>query len=197
MVDKTPVRRRGLNREDGYSLPELLMVCVLIAIMGGMAAGVTLNYVNQSKSDGAVTSFISVLELTRNRAISERRNFEVTFTLPNRLIVQRVNVANGAVTDRTTVTDVRLDNTLVYKKFTGLPDTPDMFGAGAPIDFDGTGPIAFTSDGSLVDQAGDPSNATIFVGQNNNDSSTARAITIMGATGLIKKFTWGKTQWVG
>jgi len=173
------------------------MVVAIVAILGGMVAAVTMNYVNRAKADGAALSVISTLEVARTRAISERRNFEVTFQLPNRIIVQRVNVANGIISGRTPVIDVLLENGLIFKKFSSLPDTPDTFGAATEIDFDGTGPIAFTSDGSLIDQAGDPSNATVFFGEDSIDSATARAITIMGATGLIKSFVWGKTQWIG
>lgn len=185
-------RRRA--REAGYSLVELLMIVAIIAVLGGMVAGVTTNYVSRAKSDGAVLSLVSTLEVARNRAIAERRNFEVNFVGTNRIQISRVEVPSGT---RTLVTDVILENGLIYKKFPGLPDTPDMFGAASPIDFDGTGPVAFTSDGSLIDQAGDPSNATIFVGENSNDKTTARAITIMGATGLLKSFSWGGTQWIG
>jgi prepilin-type N-terminal cleavage/methylation domain-containing protein len=186
-----------MARQDGYTLVELMMVVAIIGILGGMATSVTTHYLGRAKADGSVLSLVSVLELARNRAIAERRNFEITFQPPNRVIVQRVNITNGVPSGRTTIADVLLENGFIYKQFTGLPDTPDLFGAASSVDFDGTGPIAFTSDGSLIDQFSEPSNATIFIGQNSTDSNTARAITIMGATGLMKTFAWGRTQWIG
>jgi type IV fimbrial biogenesis protein FimT len=190
--------QRRLSREEGYTLVELLMTCAIIAVVGGMAAGVSASFVNRSKADGAVQAFMTVLEVARTRAIAERRNFFVTFIAPNRVTVQREEIVNGVPTGLTTITNATLDNQLIYKKYTGLPDTPDQFGAAASIDFDGTGPVAFTSDGSLVDSAGDLSNGTIFLGTSSNTSTeAARAVTVMGATGLIKSFAWGKTQWIG
>ena len=189
---------RRLSRDDGYTLVELLMTCAIIAIMGGMAAGVSASFVNRSKADGAVQSFMTILEVARTRAIAERRNFFVTFTQPNRVTVQREEIVNGVATGLTTVTNATLDNQLIFKKYASLPDTPDMFGNATAIDFDGTGPIAFTSDGSLVDSAGDLSNLTILFGNSSNTSTdAARAVTIMGATGLVKNFAWGRTAWIG
>lgn len=190
--------QRRMSRDEGYTLIELLMTIAIISVIGGMAAGVSASFVNRSKADGAVQAFMTTLEVARTRAIAERRNFFVTFTLPNRVIIQREEIVNGVATGLTTVTNVTLDNQLIYKKYTSLPDTPDMFGNATAIDFDGTGPIAFTSDGSLVDSAGDLSNATILLGNSSNvNTDAARAVTIMGATGLVKSFAWGRTQWIG
>jgi prepilin-type N-terminal cleavage/methylation domain-containing protein len=191
-------RRTRLHRDGGYTLVELLMTIAIIGVVGGMAAGVSASFVNRSRADSSVQAFMTQLELARTRAISERRNFELTFQLPNRIVVRRAEIVNGVVQEeRTPIADTELDNQLVYKQFTGLPDTPDAFGNSGAIDFDGTGPIQFTSDGSLVDSAGELSNATIFLGANGSNTDTARAVTIMGATGLIKSFAWGKTHWIG
>jgi Tfp pilus assembly protein FimT len=195
-LPRNPQRRLG--RDEGYSLVELLMTVAIIMVIGGMAAGVSASFVNRSRADGAVQSFMTVLDVARTRAIAERRDFLVTFQMPNQILVQRREVVNGVPTGLTTISNVTLDNQLIYKKYTSLPDTPDMFGNGSAIDFDGTGPIAFTSDGSLVDSAGDLSNGTILLGTSSNaNTEAARAVTVMGATGLIKSFAWGKTQWIG
>jgi Tfp pilus assembly protein FimT len=188
-----------LSRDEGYTLVELLMMIAIISVVGGMAAGVSASFMNRSKADGAVQSFMTVLEVARTRAIAERRNFVLSFPVPNRIVVQRQEItAAGALGALTPITNVVLDNQLIYKKYVALPDTPDQFGAAGSIDYDGPGPIQFTSDGSLVDSAGDLSNATIFLGTSTNTSTdAARAVTIMGATGLIKSFAWGKTQWIG
>jgi hypothetical protein len=80
-------------------------------------------------------------------------------------------------------------------KFSGMPDTPDAFGASAAQSFTGTAPVMFTSDGSLVDSNGDVSNGTIFFGIP-GQPMTARAVTIFGVTGLTRIWKWRGSQWM-
>jgi hypothetical protein len=72
----------------------------------------------------------------------------------------------------------------------GMPDTPDLFGNASALDFDGPATHMFTSDGSFTDSAGDISNGTIFIGRG-SDTDTGRAITIFGATGMMR--SWKRT----
>ena len=53
--------QRRLSRDEGYTLVELLMTIAIISVLGGMAAGVSASFVNRSKADGAVQSFMTVL----------------------------------------------------------------------------------------------------------------------------------------
>jgi len=95
---------------------------------------------------------------------------------------------------RTQIMDIPLDNGQQFKKYASLPDTPDAFGNANAIQFSGTGPWMFTSDGSLIDSNGDVSNGTIFLGVP-ADEKTARAVTVFGATGLMRTWRWRGTKW--
>jgi hypothetical protein len=53
----------------------------------------------------------------------------------------------------------------------------------------------FTSEGTLVDVNGDPVNGTVFLATG-TDVLTARAVTIFGATGLVKVWKWDGRRWV-
>ena len=53
----------------------------------------------------------------------------------------------------------------------------------------------FTSDGSLIDSAGDVTNGTIFFGVPNHPE-TARAITVFGVTGMLRTWKWGGASWM-
>ena len=53
----------------------------------------------------------------------------------------------------------------------------------------------FTSDGSLIDSAGDIVNGTIFVAMP-NQVDTARAVTIFGVTGLTRAWKWRGRKWM-
>ncbi|MBI3669731.1 MAG: hypothetical protein HY237_08135 [Acidobacteria bacterium] len=60
------------------------------------------------------------------------------------------------------------------------------------------GPTAmvFQSDGTFADNAtSQPINGTVFVGLP-GQSATARAVTILGATGRVRPYKWNGTQWV-
>ncbi len=56
-------------------------------------------------------------------------------------------------------------------------------------------PVMFTSDGSLIDTAGDVINGTIFIVKPGS-LETARAVTIWGVTGLMRTWKWRGSQWM-
>jgi hypothetical protein len=103
----------------------------------------------------------------------------------------RIEVPSG---DRTTVGEMLLEGSSEFIKLSGMPDTPDAFGASAEISFTGTLPVMFTSDGSLIDSAGDVTNGTVFVARP-SARDTARAITVTGVTGLVRQWKWGGSEW--
>jgi hypothetical protein len=53
----------------------------------------------------------------------------------------------------------------------------------------------FTTDGSLIDSNGDVLNAAIFIAIP-NESLSARAVTIFGATGALHMWRWNGRAWV-
>jgi prepilin-type N-terminal cleavage/methylation domain-containing protein len=176
--------------ERGFSLVELLMVVAIMGVMFGLASGVTTLAVRAAKADGSTTQVTSILELARNQATSERRDFQVTFTAPNRIQVVRLNQPSGS----TVIATRFLEGELAFTRFTGPPDTPDLFGGTGAIAF-GSTPIRFTSDGSLInDSTGDVMNGTLFLGVPSR-VETARAVTIFGATGLIRTWKWNGAIW--
>ncbi len=180
-----------MHRQDGFTLVEMLMTVALVGIMAAMAVAVTPSLIAGTRADSATVSALTVLDVARERAITERRNFEIRFISPNRIQLIRSEIPGPSTT---VVTDVRFENNLQFLRFAGLPDTPDQFGATGAINFGATPAVFFTSEGTLVDSNGDPLNGTLFVGQA-NDKSTARALTIFGVTGLIRTWKWSGTRW--
>lgn len=178
--------------EWGYSLIEIMIVLCLIAIVSAMAVPVSSEFLNQRKADSGVVAAMAAVTAARDRAIAERRNIQFTFVPPNQIKLSRVEVPSGVLTLVDTFT---LDNGQIFIKFPGTPDTPDHFGGDAAQSFTGTAPVMFTSDGSLIDSAGDLVNGTLFVGQEGQEV-TARAITIYGVTGLTKAWKWRGRKWM-
>jgi hypothetical protein len=116
-----------------------------------------------------------------------RQNLDITTTPPT-------------VISTTVLNDFILDpNQMVFTLFAGLPDTPDGFGNSTAVSFNCGSPalpctITFRGDGSVVDHTGAYVNGTIFIG-NAGKTITARAITILGATGRIKGYRYKTNAW--
>jgi prepilin-type N-terminal cleavage/methylation domain-containing protein len=180
---------------SGFSLVEVMMVVMLIGILGGMAVPISTSFINRAKADSSVESTLAAVRVARDRAIAERRNVELTFISPNRIRLERQNVdANGVMVDKTTLSEVVLENGQQFVKFATVPDTPDLFGASSATTFGGTPPFMFTSDGSMVDSNGDVINGSIFVGVP-DEVETARAVTVFGVSGLTRTWKWRGARW--
>ena len=87
---------------------------------------------------------------------------------------------------------------MVFTAAPAVPDTPMGFGNGAPIMFGGIagGPpiMKFTTNGSFIDAGNTLVNGTVFLGIAGKPS-TARAVTILGATGRVRQYHYDGTQW--
>jgi Tfp pilus assembly protein FimT len=181
-----------LRRADGMTLIELILVIGILTVTLGFAMGVTSYAVKQQRADGAHTAAVAAIELARTRAVSERRDYQLLFTLPNHMQVYRVEVPSGTTT---LIYDTYLENGQRFYKFSSIGvDTPDHFGGTAEINL-GSTTARFTSDGSMIDASGDVLNGTVYIASP-PDVASARAITIFGATGLVHAWKWNGSQWL-
>jgi prepilin-type N-terminal cleavage/methylation domain-containing protein len=184
-------RTNEADRPSGFALVELMVVVALIAIVTGVAIPISAGMISRAKADSTILEARSWLEEPRNRANAERRNFEVTFnTTTNHIKVQRVEPNLS----RTLILDRELSGGLKFMTSPGAADTPDLFGNGTAVEFDGPAPHMFTSDGSFTDANGDPSNGTIFMGKT-GQAEASRAITVFGVTGLLRTWRLVGNQW--
>jgi hypothetical protein len=168
-----------------------MLVVALIAVVAGVSIPISTRMISRAKANSIGLEVVTWLEVARNRAQSERRNFEITFdSAASRLRVERVepNLSKTLIFDR------ELPDEMKFMQFASAPDTPDLFGKASPVDFDGPAPHMFTSDGSFVDANGDPSNGTLFMGKD-RQVETARAITVFGTTGLIRSWKFSGNGW--
>ncbi len=180
------------TRQDGFSLLEALVVAGVVGLIGAMVVPVTTGMIARAKADGSTLAAVTALQSARNRAVAERRNFQLFFDQSGHKIrIQRIE-PNGAAT---VISNLNLENGLKFEKFSSLPDTPDLFGNDTVVDFEGTAPLMFTSDGTLIDDNGDVVNGTVFLGVP-QQKATAQAITFFGPTGLIRTWRWGGSKWL-
>jgi prepilin-type N-terminal cleavage/methylation domain-containing protein len=181
-------RRSATLKSDGrgaagFSLLELLLVVALIGIVSGLAVVITSKVMPTIRADSALRLATSQLRLSRQQAMDQRRNFTVTFQGTNEILIVR----NELTGPNTQIADYFLPNNATYMLFTGEPDTPDGFGKTSAVNFNGGTTINLMSDGSVTDASGNPVNGTVFMGIAGNPL-TARAVTVMGATGRIRAY---------
>jgi len=179
--------------QDGYTLFEVFVVAALVMTISAIAIPVTMAMVRNARGDSALVATASFLETARNRAVSERRNMVVTFPTTNSILIQRAEWPGPALT---TVGTMTLEGNQEFIR-EGLPDSPDLFGGPAEnaINWTGAAPVMFSSEGTLIDAAGDVSNGTIFIVRR-GDPTTGRAISIWGITGLLRTWKWRGSGWM-
>ena len=186
----TAVRRLASN-DNGFSLLDVLMTIVVIGIVSTIAI-VQIGEARQSfTGDGGMRVVVSQLNTARELAIAQRRNIRVRFAGANQIDLIRQDVPAGT----TTLSSVYLEGGMAYALMTGLPDTPDGFGKGQAVDFGAAATIMFATDGTLIDGTGNPVNGTVYLALSTLPRS-ARAITILGATGRVSAYRWDGTRWI-
>ncbi len=219
------LRRTPKARSDaGFTMVEMLLVIAIIGIVTAMALVAWYNEMPMIRADSAFELMEAQLRQARETAVDLRRTIEVTFSGTGTMttIEQTVNVTTTppTVTGTTTLNTFVLDpNTMTYTVLSGVPDTTDAFGntttspgycvASSGICFNNTAcgspsalpcTIYFQGDGTVVNSSGTYINGTIFMAAVGNASNpanplTARAVTILGATGRIKGYRYTGTQW--
>jgi type II secretory pathway pseudopilin PulG len=173
---------------------ELIVVVGIMMIVASFAMISIRGALPGIRANAGLAQVVGVLREGREAAIAQRRNIQVSFPAANQIQLTRLDVTGFTTTGTTPINTITLENNMQFLLFPGVPDTPDSFGNGAPIDFGGTPTVMFLSDGTLVDAGGAPLNGTVFIGRP-NEPITARAATILGTTGRIRGYKWNGTQW--
>lgn len=144
------------------------------------------------KGDGVMRVVLAQLNTARELSIAQRRNMQLQFLSPNGMRILRQEIPSGT----TVVGSAEFESGAAYHLTPGLPDTPDGFGRTQAVDFGTATSVMFSSDGTCIDQTGNPVNGTIFVGLPGQPLSS-RAITVLGGTGRVRAYRWNGQRWVG
>jgi type II secretion system protein H len=183
------------RRSSGFTLIELMIVLGIIGVMGAMAALMMPSTVRGVQADSGTARVAAALRTAREQAVSQRRNVRISFTNPNQIVVERENgTGTGTVTYSPIATAV-LEDGVKFAVFSETPDTPDAFGHASALAFGTATSRKFTSEGTFVDQNGDPLNGTIYLGRAQDGVASARAVTIFGPTALIRQWRWDGAHW--
>jgi prepilin-type N-terminal cleavage/methylation domain-containing protein len=188
---------RVTKTQKGYSLLEGLAALAVIGVVSGMTLLGFQTVLPNSKANSATDQLLYQLRSARETAIAHRCEVQVQFVGNNQLTLTQIWTVGNPPAPVTT----NLQGGAQYLLYAGLPDLPAPynFGNAAPIYFQATagGPplMKFTTNGSFINVGGTTINGTIFLGLPGN-SSTARAISILGATGRVREYHWTGTAWV-
>jgi Tfp pilus assembly protein FimT len=142
------------------------------------------------QGDGAMRLLMGQLALAREMAVTQRRNMEIRFVSTNWVQIVRHEVPAGTTTLASSV----FEGNVQFSLLPGVADTPDGFGTANGIAFGVATTLTFNTDGTLVDNAGNPINGTVFLAIANIKQSQ-RAVTVMGSTGRVRGYKWTGAGW--
>ena len=191
--------RMGMTRfltrtrsQTGTSLLEMLLVVAIMAVVGGMATARLSSALRAIQSDGAMRIVMTELSTARDMAMTQRRNMEIQFVGGNWVRVIR-HEAPGVAT--TVLRSVALESNATFSLAAGVPDTPDAFGNNGAVAFGAAQTVMFGTDGTLIDANGNPANGSVFL-TIASEPLSARAVTVLGATGRVRGYKWYGTGWI-
>lgn len=201
MIQKRPAAQRG------FSLLEALIVVAIAFIVFAAAIIGTKSMLTGYKADAAANVVTAQLRTARQLAISQRRWVQVWFDSaiapPDNAPHVRYQITNvGALGTSQPQVSLPLPTSTQFMLFPALPDTPMGFGNGSPVYIggisDGPPNMYFGPTGTFTSSPSTSSliNGTIFIGIPGQTIS-ARAVTILGATGRVRTYTWngGSIGW--
>ena len=179
-----------MRTQRGFSLAELLVVVAIFMTISAMASALLMSSIAMVRADGQAQRLMGLFQLARETAIMRQRDVELVFdAAANR--ARLILLEQGL---QTPIREVSLEYGVGFRRFGGVPDTPDGFGAGEAIDFDGAARLIFISDGSFVGADDLPVNGTVFLGMA-GQRDTARAVTLTGATARARAYRWSGSGW--
>ncbi len=212
---------QATDRERGFSVIELLTVCIIAVTVMAMALIQMRPMWQQFQSNAGFDQVKTTLRQARETAISQRRTIVVQLLTPaaatpclpvsnvlNCIALTQVTVVAGTPPTQVQAANpflvVPIENSVQFISFSGEPDTPDAFIGAPPVAPNGiytaaaagvpTSGIEFQSDGTLTNGTGNPINVTLFLGVAGM-SSTARAVTVLGNTGRVSPYRGTGTAW--
>jgi type II secretory pathway pseudopilin PulG len=210
-VPESPRKDRIVSRKAlGFSLLEMMIVVAISIIVVGIAFMTLQPAMKQARVNSAYDTTLMALRSYRNLAITDRKQYIVSFAAPGTITISYQGVGIPVNPAPVVVQTLTIPVDIQYAVSAGLPNTtatsPDGFGIGATaIDFDqgvGLGSqnyVMFMPDGSSQDALGNLNSGVIYLGRP-GELTSWRAVTVFGSTGRIRGWrlfqtTAGGAQW--
>jgi prepilin-type N-terminal cleavage/methylation domain-containing protein len=214
---RADIRFRGLfngRDEAGFSMPELLVVLAIIAIMAAVSIPYIYSYRVLYKSEEQALKVMDIMRETSQLALTRRRTFRMEIDMTdNALLIIDENGSADDVLIKSIPFEapglLRLD---VKPASISQPNPPNYNPAVFAIDsvghMNGVTPVIghrvwalrFRSDGSVVTAANNPVSATLFIfpsaGPSSDvpsDKKQVRAVTVYGGSGAVRYWKYDGT----
>ena len=183
-------RRVRTARQAGFSLIEVLAAVAVAGVMFAVAVPNIGTALVDARANAGMRAVQSHLRAARDSAISLRRVVEVRFVSPNQVRSVRLDGTES----RPLATTI-LEHGMCIRLTPGLPDTPDAFGNQSAIAFGGQQALRFHPDGTMTDPDEVPISGTVFLGMQQEQWLSARAVTVFGPTGRVRAYRWDSRAW--
>jgi len=193
---KTLDTKKKLSSQKGFSLPELLVVLLILAILIVLALPQVISSRRAFRFSGMKRQVAASLNETRHEAMSQR--VPITFHYDDagkRIVIHggRFGAFGDSKNQKTELSGSGLEaENLIYGRPSGatsaaLADTANL----TPI-VSGAAAMTFYPDGSILDAAGHPQNNALFFYNNLSRDDMAFAVSILGAGGRVKIWRYNK-----
>jgi len=187
-----------LSKQKGFSLPELVVVLLVVAIILVVALPQILSSRRLFKFSGLQRQVATSLRESRQEAMSQRKPITFRYDNSNKRVVT-YGGSFGALGDAKNVvvslsgSGVESDS-IKYGRPSGVPtsalsDTTNLTNLSS-----NAVEITFQADGSVIDASNNPQNRALFFYHDKYRLDTAFAVSVLGAGGRIK--VWRYSQGV-
>ncbi len=189
-------REKLLRKSKGFSLPELLIVLLVVAIIVVLALPQIISSRSLFRFSGIQEQISASLIEARQEAVSQRRPITLRYDDANKRLI----TYGGSFGDLGDANNKIIalsgsglsPNEIRYGRPNGVPtsalgDTTNMTEiAQSKVD------ITFQTDGSVIDASNNPQNNALFFYHSTYNKDAAFAVSILGTGGRIKVWRYSK-----
>jgi prepilin-type N-terminal cleavage/methylation domain-containing protein len=189
-------REKYSNKNKGFSLPELLIVLLVIAIMVVLALPQIISSRRLFRFTGIQRQISASLIEARQEAMSQRKTITLRYDDRNKRIIT-YGGSFGAFGD--------VNNKSIELSGSGVSSEEIRYGRPSGVSNSALGDttnltalsqskvdITFQPDGSVLDSNNNPQNNALFFYNSVNQKEAAFAVSILGAGGRIKVWRYSK-----
>ncbi len=194
MTDR--IRSEKYNKQKGFSLPELLIVILIISIISVIA----LPQINAARRafrfSGMQRQVAATLSEARQQAMSQRKAITVRYKNTAREIVIYGGSFGALNNSKNKVEQLYgsgiAKGDIVYGRPSGVSTAALGDGTNFTALVGGMTEIVFQPDGTVVDASGNPENKTLYFYNKLTAKDMAFAVSVLGAGGRIKIWRYSK-----
>lgn len=194
---KTIVKLGKNNKQKGFSVPELLIVLLIISILVVLALPQIMSSRRLFRFSGVQRIVATSLTEARQHAMAQRTPVSVRYNDTDKTIIMHGGDfgAMGDAKNRVVeLTGSGLEqNELVYGRPGGAPNAALADTANMTALTSGEVVITFQPDGSVIDAGNNPQNNALFFYDAVSPTEMAFAISVLGAGGRVKIWRYNQT----